>query len=108
MVLLTAFGSCDLAPLAMLLQRLVFFLQLYACALFFCTKELFVCLLSASPQEISCDGKLWGSFLSDEMLQGTDNGDARARKPQQLRRRCHLVLSAGGGWAAGRVNHFLE
>lgn len=42
------------------------------------------------------------------MLQGLDNGDARAHKPQQLRRRCHLALSAGGCWAAGKVNHFLE
>lgn len=108
MVQLTEFGSCDLVPLPMLLQRLGFFLHLYACALFFCTKELFVCLLSASPQEISCDGKRWGSFLSVEMLQGADNRDAWAHKPQQLRRRCHLALSVGGGWAAGRVNHFLE
>lgn len=30
MVLLMEFGSCDLAPLPMLLQRLIFFLQLYA------------------------------------------------------------------------------
>jgi len=109
-VLLTGFGPCDLAPLPMLLRRLGFFLQLYAPALCCCTKELFVCLLSASPPEISCDGKLWGSFLPDEMLRGADNGAARARRPQQLRcrRRRRPALPAGGGRAAGRVGHCRE
>lgn len=93
----------DLVPLPLLLQHLVFSSQLCACSLFFCTKELFVCLLSASPQEISCDGKLWGSFLSEERRQGADNGDAGGHKAQRLRKRRHLALAAQGSWAAGRA-----
>lgn len=92
--------GCDLVPLPLCcFSTWVFPSQLCACSLFFfSTKELFVCFLSASPQEISCDGKLWGSFLPEERLQGADNRDTGGHKPQQLRKRCHLALSAQGGW----------
>lgn len=100
--------DCDPVSLPLLLQHLGFSSQLCACSVFFCTKELFVRLLSASPQEISCDGRLWGSFLLEERLQGADNRDTGGHKPQQLRKHHHLELSAQGGWVAGRTNHCLE
>lgn len=108
LVLLTEFGLWP-GALASAASAFGFFPhQLSACSVFFCTKELFVCLLSASPQEISCDGKLWGSFLSEERLQGADNRDTGGHKPQQLRKHRHLELSAEGAWAAGKANHCLE
>lgn len=47
--------------------------------------EVFVCPISTSPQEISYDGKFWGNFLSDRMLEGADNRGILSPRPQQLK-----------------------
>lgn len=65
--------------------------QLYS-ACFCYAIELFVCLISTSPQEISYDGKFWGNFLSDRMLEGADNRNIPSPKPQEPRKCCFLRL----------------